>query len=161
MNMLVISVIVMVVGAGLLFAESIAPGFGVFGVSGIVLLIASTVLTLMYVEFGIILVACEFGIIGGGLYLFFRRAKKKLYGNQIILKETLKEDTAGMIDPTDYLGKTGITKTSLRPSGIAEIGGVSLEVVADGVYISENTRVIVKEISGNKLIVKQADETIN
>jgi len=156
--MLAVSIAIMVVGAVLLFAEAVTPGFAVFGVTGIVLLVVSAILTLFYVPYGVMLVCCEVGVLGIGGFLFVRRVKrKKLYG-QLILEETLNEDNSKKTDLTVYLGKSGYAKTSLRPAGVAEIEGESVEVVSDGVYIAENTKISVKEISAGKIIVTQTIE---
>ena len=151
--MLAIAIVIMVVGAALLLAESITPGFAVFGISGVVLLAVSAVLTLLYVEYGIILVLVEVGIIAAGAAMFFKRAKnKKMYG-QLILNDSLNEDESLRADLESFLGKEGFAKTSLRPAGVAEIDGVSVEVVSDGTYIKENSRLRVKEIANGKIIV--------
>jgi len=148
-----ISIALMIVGMIFLFAESITPGFGVFGASGIVLLVVSAVLTLFYVRYGFIMVCCEIGVLGVGVWLFIRRMKSKKNYGQLFLNETLNEDAASKIDLSVYLGKTGAAKTSLRPAGVAEIDGASVEVVSDGAYIPENTPVYAKEIVAGKLVV--------
>ena len=153
MNMLALSIMLVIAGVCFLVAESFIPGFGYFGVTGIILIIASAVFTLIYVRYGIVLVVCEFGFIGAGVYLLVRNAKKKKLGGGLILNESLNEDDDSKKDIEKYVGMTGIAKTSLRPAGIAEIGGESVQVTADVGYIGENTAVKVKEVSGKLLIV--------
>ena len=159
--MLLVSIIIMVVGAAFLFAESVTPGFAVFGVTGIILLVVSAVLTLFYVEYGIILVCVEFGFLAAGVVLFIRRAKSKKMYSQLILNESLKEDKDSIIDYSVYLGKSGVAKTSLRPAGTALINGETVEVVSDGAYIPENAGITAKEIKAGKLIVTRNGDSGN
>ena len=156
--MLALTIAMMVVGAVLLFIESVTPGFAVFGVSGIVLLAVSAVLTLFTVQNGIILVCLEFGFLAAGIFLFVRRVKGSKSFDRLILSESLNEDSSGRMDLTAFLGKSGVAKTSLRPVGVAEIDGASVDVVSDGEYVAENTRITVKEISGGKIVVAETTE---
>ena len=157
--MLSVSIIIMVVGAAFLFAESVTPGFAVFGVTGIILLIVSAVLTLFYVEYGIILVCVEFGFLTAGVVLFIRKAKSKKMYSQLILNESLNEDRESIVDFSIYLGKSGVAKTALRPAGTAMINGDLVEVVSEGAYIPENAEITAKEIRAGKLIVALSSDS--
>jgi len=158
--MLILSIALMVVAAALLFAESMVPDFGIMGITGLILFIVAAILTLLYVPFGFLVLLCETVVLGGGAYMLFKRAKRKQTGNQIILRETLREDTPEHENLERFIGKTGVSKTALRPVGYADIGGVALEVVSDVKYIPENKKITVIKLSGNKLIVKEAEDIL-
>ncbi len=70
-----------------------------------------------------------------------------------------KEDgvTAQSPDQNDYLGSVGLAISDLRPSGVATIADERLDVVTQGEYIEKQTEIIVIEVSGNQIIVKQKD----
>ena len=54
------------------------------------------------------------------------------------------------------LGAEGVAETELRPSGIARLNGRRSDVVADGEFIPQGTRVRVIEVSGNRIVVVPA-----
>ena len=161
MSMLSVSIALMVLGAAFLFAEAMTPGFAVLGGTGVGLLIISAVLTLFFIEGGVVLFVCEVSFLTAGVIFFVRRIKRKQLMNQLILTETLNEDTKDYVNLEGYIGKTGMSKTSLRPAGTVDLGGATLEAVSDGAYIPENTKIIVKEVSGGKLVVKIPPENQN
>lgn len=49
-----------------------------------------------------------------------------------------------------------VATTGLRPSGQAEIAGQLVDVVSDGVYIEPGTRIVVREVHGNRIVVDKA-----
>jgi len=117
-----------VVGIGLIIVEMFMPGFGVPGISGIILLIAASVFTWLqhgYVAglgMGLILLV----IVGLAMYISIKSATKgRLSRSDLILKgELSREEGFIATDQYDqYLGKEGITLTVLRPAGMAEIEG--------------------------------------
>lgn len=56
---------------------------------------------------------------------------------------------------TVSVGDCGVAESVLRPSGKVRFGQQTLDVVADGSYIEEGAAVEVKQIQGNRLIVKE------
>lgn len=55
----------------------------------------------------------------------------------------------------DLKGKTGIAKTTLRPSGTAIIDGELADVVTIGEFIEAGTEIIVTAVEGMRVIVKE------
>jgi membrane-bound serine protease (ClpP class) len=43
----------------------------------------------------------------------------------------------------------------LRPAGIARFGDAFVDVISEGSYVAEGTRVQVIEIEGNRVVVKE------
>jgi membrane-bound serine protease (ClpP class) len=58
-------------------------------------------------------------------------------------------------DKKDLIGQEGITKTPLRPSGIALINDKRIDVVTKGEYIDKEKYVEVIEVSGNRIVVRK------
>jgi membrane-bound serine protease (ClpP class) len=79
--------------------------------------------------------------------------------DQLILRETLNVEVTDCGNLDELLGKAGISKTALRPAGIVDFGGTPFDVVSESEYIPEKTKVIVKKIENNKLVVKIADKS--
>lgn len=52
-------------------------------------------------------------------------------------------------------GMTGrVSGTGLRPAGRAEIGGEAVDVVSEGAFLDPGTRIQVKEVRGNRIVVE-------
>lgn len=152
--MLYLSIALLTVGMVLLGIEIFIPGFGVFGILGLVLILASAVVTVLAVPFGAFILLGELALIALIFYAMYRYIRKhQLYG-KLILTDTVNDEIPDIGGLELFTGREGTTKTALRPYGTAEFNGTSLEVCADGGYIDVNTRVKVKSVEGKKVIVQ-------
>lgn len=148
-----------VIGIGLLIVEMFMPGFGIPGISGIVLLVLSVVFT--WVEYGMMaglgMAFVVLAIVGLAIYLSLRSASKgKLSRSPLILKGALnrEEGYIAQEESSRYLGKVGSAMTVLRPAGIAEFDGQRLNVVTAGEFIQRGQSVVVKEVEGARILVE-------
>jgi membrane-bound serine protease (ClpP class) len=182
-----LELILFLAGIGLLAVEIfLIPGFGVVGISGILIIGLSLVLSMQ--DFLIPQNAWEWGLLGrnalvvcvGIIAAITAIAIITLMGPRIRIFDGLTlhsriTGTAGGPDPDpaatkamaeavfhgeeDYaglLGKTGRAASTLRPSGKAEIDGRTYVVETDGVYIENNTAVTVIRVLGNRVVVAPA-----
>jgi len=151
-----VSIVLFIVGIGLIIVEMHEPGFGFFGIFGIVSLVGCILVTASNVAEGIILTAFFFVIllIMLGIFLFMV-SKGKLPG-KLILKdaESRDEGYSGTRDLSEYLGKTGVVTTICRPVGNVDFDGIKLEVVSQGEFIEKGTTIEVIEIEGNRVVVR-------
>jgi membrane-bound ClpP family serine protease len=152
----------------------VLPGFGVAGVSGIILVLGS----LGLVAYGHWPQSSyEWGAFGKkvgpfGLSLFgavvaavvlARYLPQMPYVNRLILKPQgedgeLPDDFSSSPLHPDYsslLGAMGVAATPLRPAGKAKFGEEFVDVIAEGSYVLPGTRVQVIEIEGNRVVVKE------
>lgn len=53
------------------------------------------------------------------------------------------------------VGQTGVARTPLRPSGVAEIAGDNRDVVTQGELLSPGTTVQVIKVEGNRIVVRE------
>lgn len=65
--------------------------------------------------------------------------------------------TSQNADQDEYLGKSGLALTDLRPSGVAMIDEERLDVVTRGEYLEKQTEIVVIGIRGNQIIVQEKD----
>ena len=151
--MAVLPILLLIIGTILICIEMFIPGFGICGISGILLVVASAVITVTSVPFGIFIVLAQISAIAVIIYVVFQYAKHKQLYSKIILDETLAEDVHPIGDLEYFIGKEGVTRTPLRPFGEAIFNGVPLEVVTNGSYIAENVRVKVTSVDGQRVIV--------
>jgi len=151
-----VSLTLFIIGIGLLVVEMFEPGFGFFGVFGVVSLIGCIFVTASTITEGIMLTAFFFVIllIMLGIFLFLV-SKGKLPG-KLVLKdsESRSDGYSSTRDMNEFLGKTGNVITTCRPVGNVDFDGVKLEVVSRGEFIEKDTPVEVIEIEGNRVVVK-------
>jgi membrane-bound serine protease (ClpP class) len=74
------------------------------------------------------------------------------------LRETLSSDNGVVSQSPDlknFLGREGKSVTDLHPGGTAIIDGKRLDVVSRGEYIDKDSSLIVEEVTGNQIIVRE------
>ncbi|HKE00911.1 MAG TPA: NfeD family protein, partial [Planctomycetota bacterium] len=102
--------------------------------------------------------------VGGGLgsaFFAFSLFPRTPWGRRMILAgPTFAKDPAAT-DPRvrDLLDKSGVAVSYLRPSGIAEIEGRRVDVVADGELLPAGTRLRVTRLDGNRVVVARATDS--
>jgi len=151
-----ISIVLFIVGIGLLIVEMHEPGFGFFGIFGVISLVGCILVTASTVTEGIILTAFFFVILLIMLGIFLYMVSKGKLPGKLILKdsETRDDGYSGTKDLSEFLGKTGVVTTICRPVGNVDFDGVKLEVVSRGEFIEKGTMIEVIEIEGNRVVVK-------
>ncbi|MDS0525702.1 serine protease [Clostridium sp. SHJSY1] len=153
----ILTIILLILGFGLVLLEMHIPGFGVPGVIGAICLIMAVVLTAQNFTQALVMALGIFAVLGimlGVVMTFF--AKGKLFKPLILSDEQKREH--GYISSSDLnylLGKKGIAITDLRPSGSIDIDGVKFDVISNGEYISSGTKVEIYKVNGVKLLVKK------
>jgi len=160
MSELGIVIVLFVIGLIAIVCEIFIPG-GVVGAIGILLLITGVVFSFKY--FGgtggvaALIVALFFGpmvwIFGLGFF------PKSPLGKVMMLKTAAKPEAGWKpfdAQNQELVGAEGVTKSNLRPSGIAEINGQRHQVVTQGESVEENTRIKVIKVEGNQIIVRKA-----
>ncbi|NPV26854.1 MAG: nodulation protein NfeD [Firmicutes bacterium] len=155
------SVILFIGGVILLLLEILViPGVGITGLAGVVAIVASIFLaagsaTEALFSLGVALVGTLVVLIVGWCVM-----KKRNLWSRLILG-TRQENAAGYVAPrrelSQYLGKTGVTLSILRPAGVAEIEGVRLDVVTEGGFIPPKTSVRVVQVEGTRVVVRPVE----
>jgi membrane-bound serine protease (ClpP class) len=147
----------------------VLPGFGVTGVSGIVLMLLA--LSLLVVrqwpqttdEY--LLLGRNFGIFAGGLifsvvgaFAVARYLPHIPYANRLMLPAPDEDgDAAGTLPPASspsLLGAVGTAVTELRPAGRACFGDEYIDVTSESGYVEPGRRVQIIEIDGLRVVVK-------
>lgn len=152
----------------------VIPGFGITGISGVLLLVGSLVLVTLerlpethsewmslggtLMTFGVTMVVA---IVGA--FLLARNLPSIPYASRLMLsppsegQETSFQDETGdrKNEPAALLGAIGVASTPLRPAGKARFGDDFLDVMAEGDFVNAGSRVQVIEIEGKRIVVKE------
>ena len=147
------------IGIGLMVLEAFMPGFGLPGISGIILEVVAVALTWMnhgpVAALGMTLIVLS--ILAIAISMSLRSAANgKLSRSKLVLNDT-ESNEAGYRSTEDlevFLGKEGVTTTVLRPTGMAEFDGVRLNVVSEGEFIQSGTRVQIVRVEGSRILVR-------
>ena len=165
----IIDIVLVIVGLVLIALEIfVIPGFGIAGISGIIMVIISLFLALTgtslpYIDSSIISIALfQLSVsLVGALLLIFILAKflpKTIIFNRLVLSEAEKTNK-GFVSAdkiSKIIGRKGVALTMLRPAGIAEIEGKRIDVVTEGGYIEKGEKIIVISSEGIKVVVAKA-----
>ena len=149
-------ILCLLAGVSLLVVEVFVPGFGLPGVSGLILTVIGVVIT--WRNYGPVagLAATLIALALAGIAISVSiksAANGKLSRSALILNEVTP--TVDHEETDALLGKTGKTVTVLNPVGFAEFDGVRLNVVTEGSYLEKDRPVQVTKVEGNKIIVKE------
>ena len=139
-----LGIILMIAGFILVGIEMVLPGFSFPGITGIICLVMSIFINAQTIEEGIIITIIIIAILGVMLTVILGLLSKGKLAKPIISK-----------DLNYLLGKKGVASTDLRPSGVGDFEGVHFDVITTGNYIVKGTPIIITEVKGSKLIVKE------
>lgn len=142
----------------------VIPGTSVAGLAGVAALVAGLSLSLigagatlstLVVALGRVAAAILMALVGSLLLL--RLLPRLPFGRQLVL-DTGMPATGGYVSPPeadhDWLGRTGVAASPLRPAGIATLDGTRVDVVSDGGFIEAGSAVEVTRVDGNRIVVR-------
>lgn len=161
-------ILIFLVGVVLILLEVLViPGFGIAGVLGILLVLASFVLSLLphvgSISFDEILNAIT--LVGLSFIFAFVLVipvvkfvpKTKTFQKLILdTSETKQEGFRSTPEAYEqFLGAEGVALSILRPSGIGLFDGHRLNVVAEGEFIDPKEKIKIIKVEGYKVIVRK------
>ena len=173
-----LEIIMFVVGVIFVFLEIFAlPGFGIFGIGGLLMIIVSVVLAsqsfliprtseeLAQIPFSLLpVLGAGFGVIAGAF------AIRKILPNSPYLRRMMLEprqridtglesnsDPEAVVDWSHLAGEKGVTVTKLYPAGKARIAGRIYDVVSNGPMVDKGEEVFVIEAQGNRIVVRSTN----
>lgn len=149
-------VLCLLAGVALLLVEVFMPGFGLPGLSGLVLITVGVVMTwnTYGAAAGLAAMLIALALAGISISVSLKSAANgKMSRSALFLKDTVVP--AEHDENEAFLGKTGETVTVLNPVGFAEFDGVRLNVLTEGSYLEKGKPVKVTKVEGNKIIVRE------
>ncbi len=146
-------IVLLVIGAVLLFLETLLPGL-VAGIIGFICLVAAVILAYGESFFtGNVVLAVVFAGLGVGTWAWL-----KFFPDSRIARKFVSHHAVGElgVEKPELLHGTGTTLTALRPSGVATINGQRVDVVAETGFIEPGTNVKVVAVEGSRVVVRIA-----
>jgi membrane-bound serine protease (ClpP class) len=154
-------VLLFVAGLILMVVELFVPGWGIFGILGLISLGSAVVLAAYDPAFGIVSLLVALAITLVGVWIAVKVFGMKGVWAKMILKESQKNESGytSSRDWKDLVGKKGMTLTPLRPAGWVEVDGEKYDVVSEGGMIPAKTAVKVIHVEGSRIVVRRIDTT--
>lgn len=151
------SVFLYVLGLVLLMVEAMFPGFGIAGISGVIIVIISIIMISNSILQGLLLLIGTTAVVALLLIIFIKLGWAKKYLKFFILKTEQKNEEGYVSNDkyTNYIGKKGIVVTPLRTSGTILIGSIKLDVVSEGEFINKDAVVEVLRTEGSSIFVRE------
>jgi len=162
-----LEIVIFAVGISLILIEVFfVPGFGVFGILGIVAVVTSLFLGLLsdfqivtwsMISRALIQLAATFVATFAAAFFLSKILPKTSFFNRLILKDNILIRSGYTTEPEvlELVGKTGEAITDLRPSGTALIDNKRIDVVTEGDYLIRGTKIEVIKESGSKIVVRE------
>jgi len=149
--------ILTVMGLILIAIDFYLPNF-VLGSIGAVLMLTAT--TLYYdgsnsLDQTIIFFLVEVALGIGAGYMSIKYFPKTPTGKKMILAEAQIGVRAQSRHASDWVGRSGVAQTVLRPAGAALIDGKRLDVLAESGMIESGSPITVVAVQDNRLVVRK------
>jgi membrane-bound serine protease (ClpP class) len=153
-----VGVIVILICLGLLFLgiEFIVPG-GVIGVIGGICMFAAVVITFLEhgAMMGFLVAVFAVAVSLTSLVLWMKYFHLSRVGKAFLLESEVK-GTETFQKKQPLLGKTGVARTALHPSGTALIDGKKVDVVAEAGLIDGGATIVVVKVQGSTVMVRES-----
>jgi membrane-bound serine protease (ClpP class) len=152
-HIMALIITLLVLGAVLMFLETILPGM-IAGSVGLLCLVAAVVLG--YQDFGVqsgnlILGGVLVGLVIGVVW-WLKYFPESRIARLFISRGAVGE--LGVAQP-DLLHRTGVAITQLRPSGAAFINGKRVDVITEGPLIDRGASLKVVAVEGMRVVVRE------
>ena len=152
---IIIIVFLMIAAIGLIIAEIfLLPGITIAGIAGALFAIGGVAYAysinamLGNITLGSSIVAF------GGLFLWLLRSNSF---NRVSLKADIESTVVSPRDMELNIGDEGVTLSRLAPIGKARFNNITVEAKSTGIFIDENTPVVIKRVEGYNVIVEISD----
>lgn len=151
------TILTFVMGITLLAIEIFIPSFGVIGIAGLILTMYSVMDSFASTQMGFLILIVSALAIILTVTIYVKLGFDRNLFDRFILKNT-NSSQRGYNSKNNHsvlLGKSGVTKTILRPTGRIEVEGNAYDAKSDSDFIGKDREVEVVAIKDGHIIVKE------
>ena len=165
MDPLVWSVLLLFVGLALVCVEVFVPSGGILGFLSIAALMSAIILAFYHrgIEVGFLFLTITAVAVPSALVLAFRYWPKTPMGRRLLLDlpsgDQMRPDSPQRQKLRQLVGKHGVAKSVMMPSGAVLIDGATIDAMSEGIPIEAGQRIKVIEVRGSRVLVRPVDES--
>lgn len=167
MDPLVWSALLLLLGLTLVVVEVFIPSGGILGFLSISALVAGVVMAFYHrgAETGFLFLGITAVAVPVALAMAFRWWPQTPMGKRLLLQvpdaDEVLPDSPQRRFLREMVGKIGVAKTLMLPSGAIVVEGHTIDALSEGMSIEAGQRVRVLEVRGNRVLVRPAEEDEN
>ncbi len=164
MDPLVWSSLLLLVGLTLVICEVFIPSGGVLGLLSVSALVAAVSLAFYHkgVETGLLFLTVATVLVPAALALAFRYWPQTPMGRRLLLEvrtgEDMLPDTPERRKLAQLVGKLGVAKSLMLPSGAVSVEGRTIDAISEGMSIEAGQRIRVVAVHGSRVVVRPAED---
>lgn len=163
MDLLLWASLLMLIGLGLVVLEMFIPSGGILGFLATVAVLSSIVLAFLNGPgTGLAFVLTTVVAVPAVLAVAVKVWPETPMGRRFLLgvptPEEVLPDSPLRRELKSLLGKHGVAKSVMLPSGVVTIDGQTIDAVAQGMAIEAGQRIEVVEVRGTRVVVRPAEE---
>lgn len=150
------TILIFIMGVTLLALEIFIPSFGVIGIIGLILSGYSVMDSFSDSRMGVLVLVLTALAIILTVTIYVKLGFDRSLFDRMILSKT-NSSTRGYNSKTNYdnlVGKSGLSKSILRPTGRIEINGNIYDAKSESDFISKDRNILVTRIKNGNIIVK-------
>lgn len=157
------SILLMTVGLLLVVVEVFIPSGGILGFLSISALAASIILAFYHrgAETGFIFLAFAAVTVPTALAIALRYWPHTRMGKRLMLglptEEDVTPDSPLRQRLREMVGRRGVAKSLMLPSGAIEVDGLTVDALSEGMPIEAGQHVVVIKVRGNRVVVRPSD----
>ncbi len=153
------AILLMLLGCGLVVLEVFIPSGGLLGFFSAVSIIASIVMAFRHdTTMGLGFIVLTLLAVPATLAVAFKVWPHTPMGKAFLGVLKSSAERSPVETRRELVGKLGIAKSKMLPSGAVKIDGQYLDAVTQGGAIDKGQAVVVVEVQGNRVVVRPADE---
>ena len=157
------AIVLIILGIGLAVLELFVPSGGVLGFLSLASIAAGMVAGFMAGPvIGLVILIAVMIVLPGGLALAVKWWPQTPIGRRILLRvargDDVLPDNPYRRSLREMVGKVGVAKSKMLPSGAILIDGRTVDAYSEGVPIDPGQRVVVLAVQGTRVLVRPVDE---
>lgn len=150
------TILFFVAGVFLLVVELFIPGFGLAGMAGIGLILASGALAAPNRLAAWLVLSVSLFASGIAVAIFILRGRETIFAQYALTTAlTSKRGYTASSSKSTLVGETAWTTSPLRPTGMIRVGEEFYSALSEGNYIAQDEEVKIVRVEGNQIFVRR------
>ncbi|QEG37561.1 NfeD family protein [Bythopirellula goksoeyrii] len=152
------AVILLLLGCALVVLEVFIPSGGILGLLSGFAVLASIVFAFRSdTTSGLLFILCALIAVPAMLGLAFKVWPYTPMGRAFLGELPSEEEVKPVDQRKELVGRMGIAKSLMLPSGVVLVDGKRLDAISQGDAIEAGESIVVAEVRGNRVVVRRAD----